>query len=291
MKISDAQLLAYNLQGFIPGPNEDEDAFQKRVDYCLQLEATHVNPLREACQVTPVDKQHYWQQAFPITKRLFDIAPDWVPLFFSNQKLPPWHGGCAWIFQEREDSPVAAILQMRQRFRHLPKYLGIYHRDELIAHELAHVGRMTFEEPFFEELLAYRTSHSSFRRWFGPIVQTMTESVIFLLAILLIFMIDGVLLFSGALETYLDLMWLKIVPAALIGYALWRLWRKHRTYNRCLNNVAGLIGKERAEQVIYRLTDKEISEFANATPTIIKKYAEEQKHHTLRWRLIVSAYL
>ena len=92
-------------------------------------------------------------------------------MIFSNERLAPWHGGCAWIFQFAEGLPTAALIQLRQVFSRQPTFLGIYHRDELLTHELVHVGRMKFEEPRFEELFAYETSTSAFRRWFGPLIQ------------------------------------------------------------------------------------------------------------------------
>ena len=84
------------------------------------------------------------------TKELYGIQPTWTPLFFNNYQLAPWHGGCAWIFQLTENAPTAALLQLRAPFRHQPTYLNLYRRDELIAHELSHVGRMMYQEPQFE---------------------------------------------------------------------------------------------------------------------------------------------
>src|SRR5262245_52150906 len=102
---------------------------------------------------------------------LFDCAPDWIPLFFSNYRLPFWQGGCTWILQRTECDPPFALLQLNKAYKDHDVYLKFYRRDELVTHECAHVGRMAFDEPAFEEIIAYRTSPSPFRRWLGPIIQ------------------------------------------------------------------------------------------------------------------------
>lgn len=129
------------------------------------------------------------------TKERFGITPDWVPIFFSNYQLYPWHGGSAWIFQLNDETPPSALLQLRKKLYTSPTLLGLYHRDELIAHELSHVGRMAFEEPAFEEVLAYTTARTSFRRYFGPIFQSAVESFLFMIVCVAILLLDTYLLF------------------------------------------------------------------------------------------------
>src|ERR1700722_15718294 len=155
--ISDAHLLELNSQGLIPGPDETEETFLSRAEYCLNLREKMSEKLQES-PLSVFDKpssvEEYLAPALQLTERLYQFAPAWIPLFFSNYKLAPWHGGCAWIFQTEEGTETAAFLQLRKAFAQKKSYLKIYARDELIAHELCHVGRMCFEEPRFEEILA-----------------------------------------------------------------------------------------------------------------------------------------
>ncbi len=246
-------ILQWNREGLIPGPNESEETYRQRVAYCLNLDKETL-PLKEE---EKADKS-FLSSALSQTKELFDIVPEWIPLFFSNYKLAPWHGGCAWIFQVTENSPTGAIFQLRRSFWKSTKYLGMYDRDELIAHELAHVGRMVFEEPIFEEFHAYRTSKSSFRRWLGPIIQSPRESILFILLFPLIF------------------------------FALIRLIRRQFQFKKCLNNLSFF---SNPNAVIYRLTDKEIIDFGKMNSQQITNYMNQQKEKSLRWQVISIAYL
>ena len=59
---------------------------------------------------------------------------------------------------------------------------------------------MKFEEPQFEELLAYRNSPAAWRRWLGPIVEAPWESLLFMLSLLLLLALDLYLQFTGEHE-------------------------------------------------------------------------------------------
>ncbi len=281
MQITEEQLLEWNQRGLIPGPNESEIAFVKRVAYSLDLK----NALPELCQIGTPATEEISEEAKEITSKLFDFYPDWAPIGFSNRQLMPWHGGCAWIFQVNEESPTAACLQLRKEFASKKKLWGLYDRQELTAHELCHVGRLMFNEPHFEELIAYQTAGSKFRRWWSPIVQSSVESMIFILSLFLVIMLD---IYAVAVEPLALPMAIlaHLVPLSLIGYGAFRLYRKQKQYARCLKNLEGVTNIP--EAVAFRLTDEEIKAFAMA-PDQITEYANNQK--CLRWRVIRSYYV
>lgn len=290
--LSDDALLDYNRQGLIPGPDESEEDFLKRAGYCLNLKYQISNDLKPELPLAAQDlgDPAIIRPAFVKTLALFDIAPEWIPLFFSNYKLSPWHGGCAWIFQVTEHSPLGAFFQLRQAFRTKTQYLMFYDRNELIAHEVSHVGRMRFEEPRFEEVLSYRTSNSPFTRWCGPIIQSSWESMLFVISLFLILVID-ISLASFQQEQALEIaMWAKAMPAGLILLGLFRLYRKHSEFNSCLERLKTVCGTEqKANAAIYRLQDSEIIAFGKMMPEEIVEYARGK--NDLRWRLITLAYM
>ena len=151
---------------------------------------------------------------------------------------------------------------------------------------------MQFEEPQFEELLAYRSSHAPWRRWLGPIVQSPRESALFLLCLLLVLMLDVYLHFSGMQETYRQLMWTKAVPIGLLLAGLARVCLRQRTFKKCLLNLKEICPDiEKANAWAYRLTDLEINTFAGMDANGIKAFAQQQKALSLRWRAIDLAYL
>jgi hypothetical protein len=286
--INDEQLLAYNQQGLIPGPQETEEEFIRRAEYCLNLK----NTLAESSgEKSPFDFTNDLSNLLTKEFHLYDMHPSWVPVFFSNHKLNPWHGGCAWIFQLTETSPTAALFQLRKSLQKSNTYLGYYDRKELVTHELAHVGRMVFDEPKFEEMIAYRTSKSTLRKWLGPIIQTSSEGALFAFLLMTILMIDLFILFFGHIETFSFILALKIVPIALFGYGLIRLQKKHRQLNATSKKLLSMTNSaEKADTILYRLTDLEIASFGKLSPELIKKYICEEKERSLRWRLLHKAY-
>lgn len=288
---SDQQLLHLNQLGLIPGPNEPADEFTVRANYCLTLKDHLSEEFKEHLGSVSDDSINKLSKGFSIIASTYDLSPTWIPIFFNNYQLPPWHGGCAWIFQMTETSPTAALLQLRRSLHESSKYLGIYHRDELVSHELAHVGRMKFEEPQFEEILAYRTSFSAFRRWFGPILQSSFESMLFVISLALIVFIDLFLLFFYNYEAYLSAMWLKVIPVSMICLALIRLGGRQRRFNRCLANVESCLqNPHQALSVLYRLSDREITSFSKMKIEEIRAYASKEAESSLRWQLILKAY-
>lgn len=292
--LSNNDLLELNQLGLIPGPDENIEAFAKRAEYCLNLQQHLSEELKITLKDDGVDDQHSHEilsKANHTLQEMYDISPSWIPLFFSNYQLSPWHGGCAWIFQQTEETPTAALIQMREHLRTVPTYLGFYHRDELLAHELTHVGRMMYQEPKYEELLAYKTSLSPFRRWFGGIVQSSRESVVFVLLLFIMIMFDIFLLMLHDPSTHLLVLWSKIIPIGLVTLALLRLWCRHNTLNACLQNLKSCLGNMKtAQAVLYRLRDREIDHFATMSSKEIYAYATTNAQDELRWFVITKAY-
>ncbi|MGZ3633819.1 MAG: hypothetical protein ACXWM7_06040, partial [Parachlamydiaceae bacterium] len=258
--LSDFELLAYNQIGLIPAPDETEETFCARVTQCLSLkeQIVHDQTLQLPFKPSFEKAEKVLEEAYPTTQLLYDIQPSWVPIFFSNHQLAPWHGGCAWIFQFQTEGPRTAFLQLRKAFARQKTYLNIYPREELVAHEMAHIGRMMFNEKQFEEIVAYRTSASRWRKWLGPLVQSAFESLFFMIFLLAIFFLDSYLLVMHHFEAYLSLVWLKLLPLGLLCLALLRLWKRHRVFQRCRNQLISILNSPTfADHVLYRLSDKE----------------------------------
>jgi hypothetical protein len=286
MQFTEKQQREYNTQGFIPGPDETAEEFAQRVDFCLRLRETLSVELGE--QIA----DGFIAEAVPITQKLFGIAPTWVPLIFSNRRISYWHGGCAWIFQLTPETPTAAFLQLRKAFMLSKRYIRLYDRDELIAHELAHVGRMKFTEPKFEEVLAYRTAKTALRRWFGPIIQSPAELLLFLFTLCVAIGGDLYLLFGNNKSVDIaSILWLKTPPIALILLGGIRAWWRQKQLRRCLEKLKTLLNnEEHANAVLYRLQDNEIIDFGKMAPEALQDYVERQGSRSLRWAFIKKLY-
>lgn len=281
----------WNRLGLFPGPGEEEEAFHQRVAFCQDLR-TH---LKEAVDSQlPFEEEEsqsaqILEKAFSSTQSLYGIAPGWVPLFFGNYRLAPWHGGCAWIFQLDSEAPTSAFLQLRNKFRESPTLFKIYHRDELVAHELSHVGRMLYQEPQFEEFFAYNSSPSRWRRWLGPIFESSKESFLFMVLLSFVILFDFALLSMDAQMT--TWIWgMKLFPAALIGWAMGRLTYRHHTLSQCLDKLKEFIPEGKAEHLLYRLRDSEIKLFSSIPKDKILEWIDQQSTDSFRWRFLKSLY-
>lgn len=289
--ISDQQLLDWNAEGLIPGPDENESQLSQRATYCLHLKERIHSDLEKIFPLAAeeIAAEEILDPALQKVKQLYEIAPHWIPLFFSNEHLTFWHGGSAWIFQQDESSPISAFFQLRRQFKNSDTYLGIYKREEIIVHELCHVGRMAFEEPKFEEIIAWQSSSSGWRRWLGPIIQSSWESALFVLILLGIVMLDVAALYWQDDTLYQISMWAKLLPVGLVGLALGRLWSRQTQFSTCLRHLQETVqDPQKARAILYRLTDQEILLFSRLKPADIKLYSQSQ--NSLRWRLIHLAY-
>lgn len=282
-------LLYYNEQGIIPGPAESEEDFFKRAEYCLSLKDSLAERLGKEFSFQEKIPENLWESPWKTTDVLYGIKPTWIPIFFSNHRLHFWHGGSAWIFQQNEETPTSSFFQLRRTFRHSDTYLGIYHRDEIIAHELCHVGRMLFEEPQYEEILAYQSSPSKLRRWLGPIVQSPWESALFVFLLFFILILD-ISILAVQPDLFIAVSWVKLIPLGFIAYGCLRLSQRQYRFKKCLNHLNQALGTPlKANAVIYRLTDSEIEDFAKKSPEEILEFALKQT--SFRWKLLQFAYI
>lgn len=282
-----------NEQGLIPGLEETESAFYQRIEFCQNL-SFHLDQADK--ESFPFKKQKpaplfFLKEAFDLTKSLYGISPTWVPVFFSNYQLTPWHAGCAWIFQLNEKTPLAAFLQLRAHFKHFPTYLGMYHRKELMAHELAHVGRLMLDELKFEEFFAYQTSPYRLRRWLGPLIQSSKESLFFIILLGLITFVDLVLLGTGEAGGSHLVKGLKGVCFAFVFLAFTRLIKRHFTLSQCLKKLKLLIKDPfQSSHLLYRLSDEEICQFAKQSSQEIQTFITNRTKTSFRWKFLNQVY-
>ncbi|MBS0648453.1 MAG: hypothetical protein JSS10_04410 [Verrucomicrobia bacterium] len=226
--INDASLLHYFQRGLIPGPTETEEEFLKRALQARSL--THSE----------------WQEV----STPFAIAIDWVPLTYSNQQIAWWEGAATWISDEGLPS-----IQLRTRFQK-GSFWG-YRREEVLAHEAVHAARARFEEPQFEEILAYFTAPQAWKRFLGPLFSRSWEPLVLLLSVLI-----------GA--------YVPLIPSAVIILALsWLIYRQ-RAFKRCCRKLSF--------PLLLCLTDREIRSFARMPEAAIPAYLD--KNSTPRGRLL-----
>ncbi|EDM27470.1 hypothetical protein LNTAR_05141 [Lentisphaera araneosa HTCC2155] len=129
-----------------------------------------------------------------------------------------------------------------------------------MAHEMCHAVRFPLEADKYEEMFAYQTSTSSFRKLFGPMVRSPKETYI-LMALIAALMGTQVWIYSQEYvkNTYFLPMPVIILMAMMLGYFAFLMLRQHlqnKSYQRLLGMLSELTDKPRA--VAFRLNDKEI---------------------------------
>ncbi len=265
--MNENELLSYNQLGLIPGPAENKEDFFLRAAYSLNIQSKiQGNSLN-------IDT------ALKDAQDIYDISPAWVPILHEKKGLFPWHGGSIWIFQLKEKDPLCALIQLNPQCRWKKA-------EEIALHELCHIGRLAFQEPKFEEVIAYRSSKSRFSKYLGGLIQNQIESLLFVITLALILIVDLYLLLNGTLEQMITLSWLKLIPACMILYAFARNFILQRQFDSALKNIEPFFTRPMA--ALYRLTDHEIIQFSKWKKEKIKSYIDTQE--SLRWKVIRLAY-
>ncbi|MES2344404.1 MAG: hypothetical protein V4494_00495, partial [Chlamydiota bacterium] len=240
------------MRGLIPGPSESRESFFERVDR-VQSNLSKNNVSSED-----------WLPAKKITQSLFGFSPDWVQAQYSNKNLLPWEGAAVWV-------GFSFNIQLREKFRK-GSYLGIYQRNEVLAHEAVHAARMAFEEPCFEEVFAYLTSSNRWRKISGPFFRSPKETLFFVL--MLGFSLLGIIFFNDLFG---------FLPLVILFLGVLRLVGIRRIFSRAFQKCKKIINGNPYAFLLH-LTDKEIFLFAEASQENIYEYVNAQT--SIRWEMI-----
>lgn len=229
--ISDTELLQLNNRGFIPGPQETEEKYLKRIS-CLEELAEDPQKFFSVTPPFPIKdrvRRQHWDLKRCDLKKIFHVSPDWLFAFYHNEKLPFWQAAATWVVVDPIHNVKLALLQFRKRLKK-GNYLGIYALDEIMAHEAVHAVRMAFDEPVFEEHLAYLTSSSTIRRIFGSIFRKSYEFV--LLFLFMAGIITGILF-----DAYTLFRFSYFLLVGLFSVNLVRLGIRHCYFLFCFKKV------------------------------------------------------
>ena len=264
-----SHLHEFNKRGLFPAPGETEEAFLRRCTRsCVYFEGEPLLPEER-------------EEANRLTEQLFDFSADWFAAYYSDEKLPFWQGAVAWA-----DENGTPFVQLRKGFKK-GRYLNLYSRKEVLAHEAVHAVRMGFNEPQFEELLAYQTSSSRWRRFLAPLFRAWWEPSIFL-GLLLISLVGQILLFFW---NYALFELLSFLPFLYLAWLFLRLVRTHWLFRSFLKRARAALAKpQQALALALRLTDREIVLFSKYSPKEISDYAHQEKNHSLRWKVVQQEY-
>ena len=197
-----------------------------------------------------------------ITSDLYDFKIDWVPGFYITPEFGMLFGGCAYSF----DPDFFSLFIIRNSFKEKNKWL-IYSRDELMSHELCHVARFALKAHTYEEMFAYQTSTSGFRRKFGSMMRAAWET----------YLIMGILFTMLATQIYLitfqsewmanqavftnPINWFYTALLSFILFLVLRQKKQNREFEEVIKVLKLISSKPRA--LAFRLSDLEIDKLIN----------------------------
>jgi hypothetical protein len=259
--MSPITLHSFDEKGLFVLPGESEKTYRMRVQ---SLDCTQSN----ACD-------HAGARAR--VRELFSIDPTWVAISYSNDGLYPWEAACMWY-----DSVPS--IQLRKVFEKKTHLLGLYAKDEVLAHEYIHAVRAPFGDSPFEEFFAYLVSNR-FRAFLGPLFQRPQDGLWFvgtLLAACMSFTFSSLLEneFLWGLFCFFGLVFVSyfLFLAGRLGRLFWQFWR---AWQHLLP-----LTEKKAWPLMIRLNDEEIRLFSRLTTHEIAAYIIAQKKEDFRWQIL-----
>ncbi|MBS0656141.1 MAG: hypothetical protein JSR46_10215 [Verrucomicrobia bacterium] len=221
--------------GIFQGPEETLESYERRA---------HLLASREPSPGT--------EAARAIVQACYEADPLWVEVLFSDEGLQPWEAGCTWYSSDHDQLPQ---IQLRRALQRKKRYLWLYDRDEILAHEYVHAMRAPLNSTLFEEFFAYFTSQYAgksyvhyFRAFVGPVFAHPREPFILIAAVM------GIVLLLVTEYSFWGAATLMIAtPLFFLG----RLILRWRTWYRCKRRIDEAAGQH-ALALMARLSDEEI---------------------------------
>ncbi len=227
--------------------------------------------------------ENLFQEPQQITEKLYRFNADWVAGFFVDPAYGLLFGGCAYYFYP----DFFALFIIRKSFREKARWL-FYQRSELLAHELCHVARVSFQAHIYEEIFAYKTATTAFRRFFGGIFRSPKDSFLFIGAscLLLINQFCRAFLFP---ELPSWPMWSLL--ALVFSWLILRLLRDMKTLRQARKHLAFLFPPQDTLPVLFRCNDNEIRELAALDdPQNAQTWLNNRQNSSLRWKITCSRF-
>jgi hypothetical protein len=216
-------------------------------------------------------------EALAETERLYGFRLDWVPGFFINPRYSLLFGGCAFYFYP----DFFALFIIRRAFATRTRWL-IYDRRELLAHELCHVARIAFGSRQFEEMFAYQTASSAFRRLSGSIFRGQAEAF---------WLVGSTLgLLTAQMVQTLALPWVPVWPfwcltGGVLAWLVGHLTVLRRVWRHALEHAEWL-APGRARALLFRCTDAEVAALSRLdTVAAAQAWFEQCCQEHARWRV------
>lgn len=244
------------LKGILSVPGESFEHFEKRVRL-LEVNKDHFFTEEQS---KGMKLENFSDDTLVVDKQLFLIE--------SSKHLRLWEAAATWTVEYKDS--FLSYVQIRNKNKVSLK--------DILTHEAVHEMRTGFQEKLFEEFLAYRTSKSFFRRFFGPFFLSAKESLWFIFlfySVLFIFFLTDVGLAFGVLYFALGFLCLRL---CVLQYVFCRSLKKIK---EIFTNVDPLA-------IAVSMTDKEIIKIAFSKKRL--DFNDIKKENHPRWQQILDTF-
>ncbi|NDE83045.1 MAG: hypothetical protein EB051_05485 [Chlamydiia bacterium] len=206
-----------------------------------------------------------------------------IPVIFEKKGLSFWEGGVLWI--DNISGLAIPLIQIRENF--LKGSYLFYNIEEVVAHEILHASRIAYDEPQYEEILAYHTSPQSLRKYIGPLFPTVRDTYIFIGLFTLGLVLELIALLLGTLNQ-IPFFCLPVFWILLLGT---RLYVKQKRFITALSHLEKVLPRPlEALSVIAKLKDKEIDALAGIACCQVVDFLEKQSDSELRMRMLKAVH-
>lgn len=293
--ILDEDLLRFNKDGYIPGPNETQENFLERIEFSKKIMKdpnfffiNNKQKLPFSLEKKVLKPRWNWTRSQLLN--LFDVSPVNLALFYSDEGLYFFQAAATWILTAGKNDVRIPVLQFRKVLNRKP-YLFFYTLDEILAHEAVHAVRAAFNEPKTEEIFSYMTATNIFRKVFGPIIRSAKEVFIFFGLMFCYFIFQIFWVMTSVSIFYEASLMLAILTLSFLVLGLTRLFMVRRKCAKAFKKLYGIFkSKTKARAVLFRLTDVEIYQFSKMKSLEIIRYVNSKKDESIRMKMIYLAY-
>jgi len=219
-----------------------------------------------------------------VEEYLYGVFPKWIPMTYSNRGLLPWQGAALWVFGEK-----IPLIQLRKGFKK-GRFL-FYSRDEVLNHEILHALRVAFNEPRFEEILAYEHSASRWRQFLGPLFRKPSHALFFISLILISLVVQTTSLFFLSSPFLPIIRIVTVIPFIDLVFRFAALIKDRRMLKKALKKLSQIFPNQKNTfPIVLRLKDSEIQKFASQPVEKILEYLEDEVSKSPRIRQILAQF-
>lgn len=286
-------LVSLDDHGLLIGPSETLNDYCKRLHILKEklAELVKVKDKTTLYDMTLIQDDKIplsvFKECESLTEKLYRFKNDWVAGYFTNETMGLLFAGGA-IYSFDEFFPLFII---RKAYKKKKKWF-IYSRIELMAHELTHIAHVAYKTENYEELFAYQTSTSAFRRLIGGMFRTPKDSYLMLGSAFFASISQIINTLVREPDQYWDFPMPLIFGIAAFALA-WLIQNYLRTvgvFKAAGKRISRKFGEENRLAILFRCTEVEIATISKMDALAFDQFLKDKSEKSLRWRVTLKKF-